>query len=283
MSLQDAREQLAIEQSIEIKLDTKEVWVDLPFIIDPVKFLTKRHNGSDNYHQALKVYLGQCRKPDHIKAGIRKTHQDLVSQGFIQPLSDLPVAIQNIIENAPFRHFFPFRSVCKDDSISTPVRLVVDPTMTGLNLSLPKGENKIARIFDILIKGRSHPLLWSTDIGKMYNRLKVKPSSLAYQLLLFDESLDPARPPKIWVLISAWYGVVNTGNQASAAIEALVDLFSDKYPNAVSPLKQSRYVDDVAPGAMSEEEREAQINDVRDILEKGGFPYLYGTIHSFLS
>ena len=102
----------------------------------------------------------------------------------------------------------------------------------------------------------------------MYNRLKVKPSSLAYQLLLYDESLDPATPPKVWVLVSAWYGVVNTGNQASAAIEALVDLFEDQFPGAVLPLKKSRCVDDIAPGALSEREREAQINDIRDILEK---------------
>ena len=274
-SMQDAREQLAIEQSMEIRLDLKEVWVDLPFIIDPVTFLTKRHNGSNNYRQALKVYQGQCHKPDHIKEGIRKTHQDLVAQGFIQQLSDLPSDIQQVIKDSPFHHYFPFRSVCKDDSLSTPVRLVVDPTMTGLNLCLPKGENRIAKIFDILLEGRGFPLLWSTDIGKMYNRLKVKPSSLAYQLMLFDNSLHPDIPPKVWVLVSAWYGVVNTGNQASAAIEALINLCKEEYPNAVAPLIRSRYVDDVAPGANSVSEREAQINEVRSVLAKGGFPLKY--------
>ena len=262
-SMQDAREQLAIERSVELRLESQEVWVDLPFTIDPVKFLTKRHNGSDNYRQALKVYQGQCRKSDNVKQGIRKTHQDLVAQGFIKQLSDLPSDIQQVIQDAPFRHYFPFRSVCKDDSVSTPVRLVVDPTMTGLNLCLPKGENRIAKIFDIVVEGRCHPLLWSTDIGKMYNRLKVKPSSLAYQLMLFDDSLDPNTPPKVWVLVSAWYGVVNTGNQAAAAIEALTGLFKDEFPNAVAPLVRSRYVDDVAPGANSISEREAQINDVK--------------------
>ena len=77
ISMQDAREQLAIERSIEIRLEAQEVWVDLPFVIDPVAFLSKRHNGPDNFRQALKVYLGQCRKADHIKQGIRTTHKDL--------------------------------------------------------------------------------------------------------------------------------------------------------------------------------------------------------------
>ena len=87
--------------------------------------------------------------------------------------------------------------MCKDDSVSTPVRLVVDPTMMGLNLCSPKGENRIAKIFDIVVEGRCYLLLWSAGIGKMYNRLKVKPSLLAYQLMLFDVSLDPNTPPKI--------------------------------------------------------------------------------------
>ena len=132
-----------------------------------------------------------------------------------------------------------------------------------------------AKIFDILIKARCSPLLWSTDIGKMYNRLKVKPSSLAYQLLLFSDSLDPDSPPEVWVLTSAWYGVVNTGNQASAAIEALVELFKDELPNAITPLLDYRYVDDVAAGAATEAERDSQIDEVRQVLDKGGFPLKY--------
>ena len=274
-SLQDSVEQLAIEKSIHINLETCEVWVDLPFIKDPVKFLYNRHHADNNYEQALRVYKSQCRKPEHIKNGIRKVHSDLVAQGFIKALKNFPQKDQQAILNAPFKHYFPYRSVCKDDSISTPVRLVVDPTMTGLNLCLPKGENKITRLFDVLLRLRANRFIWTTDIKKMYNQLKVKQSSLPYQLMLFHDALDGTIPPSIWVLTSAWYGVVNTGNQAAAAIESLTNTFRECFPDAVVPLTQSRYVDDVASGAATEEERDSQISHTKQVLAKGGFSLKY--------
>ena len=59
--------------------------------------------------------------------------------------------------------------VAKEDSISTPIRLVVDPTMSGLNLILRKGENRIGSINQILIGNRADPYSWSSDITKLYN------------------------------------------------------------------------------------------------------------------
>ena len=51
---------------------------------------------------------------------------------------------QDMIKNAPFRHFYPWFSVLKDDSLSTPVRLVFDPTRNGLNVIQPMGENRMS-------------------------------------------------------------------------------------------------------------------------------------------
>ena len=275
LSIQDAAEQLAIEKSVEIDTTNHSVWVDLPFVIDPVPFLTKRHNGSDNYKQALKVYLSQCRKPNHIKEAIRAQHTDLVAQGFITPIESLSSDAQKMIAEAPFRHYFPFRSVLKEDSPSTPVRLVVDPTMTGLNLCLPKGENKIAKIPDILTEARTRPYMWATDIKKMYNQLKVKTSSLQYQLMLFHHSMDPKIAPDVWVLTSAWYGVVNTGNQAGHAVDKLTEIFQEKCPHAVAPLTKQRYVDDIASATQTEALREEQIQQCQWVLAQGGFSLKY--------
>ena len=51
VSLQEGSEQVIIEQSIKI---CKEKY---PFIRNPVEFLMARHNNSNNYDQALEVYL----------------------------------------------------------------------------------------------------------------------------------------------------------------------------------------------------------------------------------
>ena len=63
------------------------------------------------------------------------------------------------------------RLVYKEDSQSTPVRLVVDPTMSGLYVLLAKGENNLGNIFDILVRSRTNQFSWVADISKLYNRL----------------------------------------------------------------------------------------------------------------
>ena len=63
VSLQEARDQVIIEQSVKICTDTRTVIAKYPFLKDPVDFLSisTRHNGPNNKEQALRVYKGQCR------------------------------------------------------------------------------------------------------------------------------------------------------------------------------------------------------------------------------
>ena len=137
------------------------------------------------------------------------------------------------IERAGFRHFHPWRVVYKEDSKSTPVRMVVDPTMTSLNLILAKGENKIGSLFDILILNRSYGFAWASDIRKLYNQLQLSDDALSKSLFLYHEALDPSVEPDVYVMLVAWYGVVPTGNQAGYAIEQLVNEAKDELPYAV--------------------------------------------------
>ena len=129
-----------------------------------MEFLTKKHNGQNNKNQALKVYQGQCRKSEEQKEGIRIVHRDLVEKNFMTRLEDMNEEAKDYIKNAGFQHYNPWRIVMKEDSISTPVRMVVDPTMTGFNLLLAKGENRLGYIFDIIVRNRCRQHAWSSDI-----------------------------------------------------------------------------------------------------------------------
>ena len=269
-SIQDAVDQKAVRDSIKIKDSMIEV--DTPFTQNPDDFLIKRHGGPDNKQQAMRVYKTQCKHSERLKEGMRKVHADLVQQGFIEKLSSLPPEHLNIIENAPFRHFMPWRIVERTDSESTPVRMVVDPTMTGMNLILPKGENNLGRMNDIIMRARTGEYMWTTDIKKMYNQLKLSPQSLRFQLMLYHDMLDPLIQPEIWVMKTAWYGMTPAGNQAGEAVNMLNELHSASHPHASIPLSvKSRFVDDIVSIAMSEAERNDQIKDVRDVLALGGF------------
>ena len=270
-SLQEAFEQEVIEGSVAVDLEDRKVRVDLPFVKQPVEFLTKRHKRNDNLPQALTIYRSQCRKPEEVKVQIRSAQQELVDKGFMVPLSTLPMQQQEIIKTASFRHYYPWRAVYKPGSVSTPCRLVVDPSCTGLNIILAKGENMLAQIPDILIRLRTQRSAWTTDISKLYNRLHLQDSALPYSLFLYDPTLSDNVKPEVWVMTRAWYGVSSTGNQATVALRRLAELGKNDYPLAFDLLTRDIYVDDVAGGADSAEAREEQIRQAQIVLGSGGF------------
>ena len=74
-------------------------------------------------------------------------------------------------------------------SITTPIRLVVDPPCTGLNLTLAKGENRRGQIFNIIIRNRSKSYGWTTDVSKLYNQLYVEKYAWPFSLFLYHDSL----------------------------------------------------------------------------------------------
>jgi len=275
LSLQEAAEQHIIELSVHIDLDQSKVFIDYPFLRSPYEFLQKFHKGANNNrYQALRAYMQQCNKPQRVKDGIRKAHSELVDRGFMVKFADLTVEQQDIINNSSFQHYFTWSSVEKE-STSTPVRLVVDPSRTGLNLILAKGENNLARIYDVLVRNRCRSHVFSTDITKLYNQLYLKDSALPFSLFLYSDDLDADSPPVTWVLTRAWYGVRPTGNQSGQALDSLADMSGDQLPLGKSALLNDRYVDDVFSGAQSEVEREDMITQVESILGKGGFSLKY--------
>jgi hypothetical protein len=215
--------------------------------------------------------MAQCRKPEEIKEHVRIAQRELQEKGFMVPLTALSVGQINAIATAPFRHYFPWRTVYKPTSVSTPVMMVVNPSATGLNIVLAKGVNMLPLIPEILVRLRVYKEAWTTDISKLYNRLHLNETSYPYSLFLYDESLSDSVRPQVWVLNRAWYDVTSTGNQAGVALERLAQALKEQFPQSVVPLTQDKYADDIASGADSTEEREAQIRETSCALSAAGF------------
>ena len=275
LSLNEKVEQEVIEKSVTVDLEQKCVFVDLPFIKPADDFLTEKHGGSDNYAQALKVYKSQCKRPEEVKTHMRTAHSELVEKGFMKKVSDLPEEHQDLINNGAFRHYMPWRTIEKPESNTTPWRYVVDPSMSGLNVCLAKGQNKMKKIPDILTRARSRKHIWTSDISKLYNRLVLKPTSYRYQLFLYGDELDPDKEPEVYAMIVAWYGVASSGNQAGFALEELARLLKADLPLAFIIITEDTYVDDMIGGAETEEECDEQIRQVIHVLQAGGFTTKY--------
>ena len=57
ISLHEVREQQFIEERVRIVTNLRKVVVNYPFLMDPVKSLSAKHNGSNNYNKALRGYI----------------------------------------------------------------------------------------------------------------------------------------------------------------------------------------------------------------------------------
>ena len=270
-SLRERAEQKLIEASVRIDYAARKTFVKYPFLSDPVVFFTKHYDGRDsNLGQARVVYFQQCRKKEVEKQGMREEMQKLIDAGFITPLSELSQGTQDLISSAPIKHFFPWRSVQKADSISTPTRLVVDPSMSLLNLNVAKGDPQLASMFSILLRSRSNPCLWSADIKKLYNMLILEPECLPYSLFLYNPSLDPCEEPLTFVLLRAWYGTASTSGQATYALRQLGLDHADSHPLGSKVLLNDIYVDDLLRATLSRDHSEREVAEVQEILANGG-------------
>ena len=280
ISLKEAYEQTLIEKSVRIDYDQQKTFCKLPWTRDPVQFLQKKFGGADNLEQAHKVYISQTKKSPEIKDGIRKAFQDLLGREFLLPLDEMPDKVKELVENAPVRHYYPWRSVQKPGSLSTPTRIVVDPSQSGLNLILAKGSGGVAKMVPILMRSRCSRYTWTSDISKLYNQLWLDESDFPYSLVLYDEKLDPDVKPRVFLMLRAWYGVISTGGQALYALRLLGLDNQVKYPSGSSVLLTSSYVDDLLPGASTKSEAVLQVKETRDLLKLGGFETKF-VCHSF--
>ena len=121
--------------------------------------------------------------------------------------------------------------------------------MTRFNSILAKGENRLGKLNEIMLRSRVRPYVYSSDISKMYNAISLEESAYPYSLFLYHPSLDKSTDPDVYVMTSAWYGVKSTGNQAGFVIEKLVTDFPEFGQDVKRALIDDRYVDDIIPGA----------------------------------
>ena len=107
MSRQERLEQDAIEQSVKIDYEKKQATVTLPFMKDPEQYFPKVFGDNDNRRMAEKVFVQQCKKPDHMKTEMKKAFEDLKRRGYFKKLEELPPDIKEKVQSARVKHYYP--------------------------------------------------------------------------------------------------------------------------------------------------------------------------------
>lgn len=275
-SLREEQEQFLIEDSVTFIPEEKRLVSFLPFISDPsVELKPNRYN-------AEKVFQSQMKKvqaSDDVKNDVLASFNKLADRGYLAPLSSLNENTQKLIKDEKDPgYWIPWRTVYKENSLSTPVRLVFDasartPGGLSLNETLAKGQNRLASIHNILQKFRNKPSAFACDIRLAYNQIQLAPEHMRYQKFLWSDQLAPEKPPEPYVITTLIYGVKPAGNSLQAGFDKLSKHCREAYPEhapGADALSKSAYVDDVCRSDDSPEESKKTAASLDFVLSQAG-------------
>lgn len=272
ISIREEYEQNLIDKSVSVDPETNTSTAFLPFLDDPDKKLCNNIASARNVYN--KVTKSLAKSPDDREMVI-KAEEKLQKLGFVDWLENLPKEEQDLIKNGPVNYYIPWRVVWSA-SLSTPVRPVFDASMRpavghSLNEILPKGQNNMNNLTEILIRWSIKLHAYHSDISKCYNGVKIDKSHWRYQLYLFQDELDPSKEPNTKVIKTVIYGVRPSGNQAERALRLTADMNKDIYPLAYDTIHDDLYVDDCISGEDTLEARNNAAEQLQLCLSKGGF------------
>ena len=251
VSLKEEAEQAQIENSVNLNVQEKTLEASLPFIDSPATKLT------DNKKVAISIFRSQMRnieKNPDMREDMVKSHDKLVSRGFVMKESDLPSEARkqyNKIEGQGY--YIPWRVVFKESSLSTPVRMVFDassstPGGDSLNNILAKGDNRLSKILDILVRFRTRRHAFAADVKMAYNGIKLLPQYYKFHRYLWKDQMKEDSELTTWVLLTLIYGVKSAGQQTIAGFLKLADHCESTHPEHVTgadTLRNNTYMDDI--------------------------------------
>ena len=274
-SLQEESEQALIEKSVWVEPEKNRMVCQLPFIKDPVAVLV------DNRQQAEKIFASQLKsfsKSPPMREAVLAAHDKLLSKGHVAALEDLSAEEIEIVKAAKGSYVLPWSCVAKQDSISTPFRVVFNAsfrTRTGesLNTTLAKGANKLPLILSLLIRFRARRYALAADVSMAYNAVKLVPEHFSYQQYLWKEGLEPEAPTKTMVIKTLIYGVRPSGNLTGAGFVKIAEHAQNKYPHlekGAKVIRDDTYVDDSVAAFDTFEETQTVASAMVEVLSLGG-------------
>ena len=273
LSLQEEVKQDVINRSVSVDVSTQETTASLPLMGDPeVKLAPNRHTAKKVYDRVVKkLSKDEVRRMEAVKSEAK-----LQALGFVDYVKNLSEAEQQALANTPVKNYIPWNIVFKEDSISTPCRIVFNasmPTESGYSLNdiLAKGKKTLNSLLEIFLRWRTYRVALHSDVQKMYNAVKLQSSHWCLQRYLFEPSLDPNKEPEEKVIKTLIYGVKSSGNQAEQGLRLTADLFKDEYPDVNSIVREDTYMDDTMSGADTMELLHQHCENLQTVLNQGGF------------
>ena len=275
-------------ESISIKEEIEQDLINQSVTVDPVRGITEAklplienpvHKLAPNKKKALAIYNSQLKrlaKHPKDKEDVIQSEAKLQELGHVEYVSNLTDDQQQKLKENPIQNFIPWSIVWKDNSLSTPCRVVFNasmPTETGFSLNdiLAKGRNNMNLLVEIFIRWRSHAFALHSDVQKMYNTVKLREEDWSLQRYIWHQNLDPKCIPQEKVIKTLIYGVKSSGNQAERGIRMTSAMLKNDYPKVHQIVTKDIYVDDCLTGESSTHDLHQRADELSLVLMKGGF------------
>ncbi|XP_071579859.1 uncharacterized protein [Temnothorax nylanderi] len=223
----------------------------------------------DLYHTAHRCLQGLLRRFSRDDNYRRLYHQFMTEYRELNYMTEAsPVSSQHA------QYYLPHHGVLKPDSATTKLRVVFNGSSAStsgrsLNDLMYTGAKLHLDVTDVLLWIRQFRHLVATDITKMYRQINVHKDDWNLQRVLWiDKQLKEVEN----YLTTVTYG---TKGAPFLAVRTLLQLVKDeghKFPLAVPPLTEGRYVDDTFGGADTVQQVKEIAVQLKNLCMAGGFP-----------
>lgn len=170
-------------------------------------------------------------------------------------------------------YYVTMHEVYKPDSLSTPIRLVINSSLKydgiSLNDVLMKGPDTLNNLYGIQLKFRTFLYGLVCDMSKMYHSVHTTEKEKHLRRVLYRE--NPTDEFSTYGITRAMFGDKPAAAITAEAIKQTARIYQHIDEEASQKIQEDTYVDDTVTGADTMEEVERLKVKIAEILAKGGF------------
>ena len=261
------QEQLELKQIREnMTLDPiEQVWtVSYPCKTDPSALKDNKHQAKSLAERTEKRLM---KDPASAKM-YNEQFQELLDRGVLVEITE-----EEDKQHQGPSFFASHHDVYKPGSTSTPIRLVINPSLKFNGLSpndvWVKGPNSLNDMFGILLRFREHKYAVAGDMKKMYTMIHTTHKEKFLRKLLW-RFMNVDQDFKTYGLDRVMFGDRPAAAVTAVAIRETAEVHKDVNPEAAEKIVKDTYVDDVTTGTDDKENVPILTRDITIIMKKGG-------------
>ena len=174
--------------------------------------------------------------------------------------------------DGPIR-YLSMQAVYKDGSSVRPVFDASERTrdQKSLNNQLLQGPNNLKDLVDITLRFRTRPIAIVGDIKGMFLAIGLADGKDSHRFVWRD--LNPKVKPQVCRLLTVTFGVTDSPFKACETLNDHATTNKQEFPMAHAVVDNDVYMDDALSGAFTTEEACRILDELIEMLAKGGFQF----------